>query len=201
MKKGWAIAANALIVLMELAVLWQAIRDGFFKCLQYYTIDSNLLQLVASCWALFLLIGKGRLTKAAARLRFVAASCLAVTMVTVLAILAPKHGYGFLLWGHMQQFSHLLCPLLSILSLILFEKTPELPGRTVLLPGLVTLVYGAVMLALNLVRLADGPYFFLKVYERTAAETVMYILAVLLIVAAFSALIYLLRRGRRRKQN
>lgn len=202
MRRKPALAANALIVLMELAVLYQAVRDGFLGSIKYYTIDSNLLQLAASCAALCCLLKKdGKLTKGVARLRFLAAACLAVTMVTVLTILAPQHGYKLLLWGHMQQFSHLLCPLLSMISLIFFEAKPQLPARVIWLPGFVTLGYGAVLIALNLLRLVDGPYFFLKVYNRPVSETVLWILGVLAICAMFSALLFLLRRavGKRRR--
>ena len=70
---------------------------------------------------------------------------------------------------------------------MLLEKS-ELPGKAVtVLPASATMLYGLICLLLNALRLIDGPYFFLQVYDQPASVIVMWfaIIAVLCIGLAF----------------
>ena len=116
-------------------------------CFRYFTVDSNILAAVVS---LVLLISEltalrsaSELPKWAATLKAVGAVAVGVTFFTVVLFLGPMAGYGAMFAGA-NLYMHLITPLLSMLSFVLFERKPLLKLRTTLLCVLPTLVYGVV---------------------------------------------------------
>ena len=67
-----------------------------------------------------------------------------------------------------------------------FERSESLPRRTIFMPVLATLLYGFIALFLNAIKVIDGPYFFLRVYEVPAGTIAMWfgIITVLCIALA-----------------
>lgn len=113
--------------------------------LRYFTTDSNLLAglccLPMLVWAAAVLLGKkGPIPRAIQTVKHVGTTAVTVTMLTVLFFLGPTQGYAAMLSGDML-YMHLLCPLLSILSLVLCEGC-GLTRRSCLLSTLPVLLYG-----------------------------------------------------------
>jgi hypothetical protein len=71
-------------------------------------------------------------------------------------------------------FFHTLCPIISTISYLFFEKyTFTKNSKFMIKAPIFTLIYGFVVYLLNFLRLLDGPYYFLKVYENPVINTVI----------------------------
>ena len=123
--------------------------------LRYFTTDSNLLAALCCLpmliWAAAVLLGVKRpVPRAVQTLKHIGTTAVTVTMLTVLFFLGPTQGYAVMLSGDML-YMHLLCPLLSILSLVLCEGE-GLTRRSCLLSDLPVLLYGGLYLYMVIVR-------------------------------------------------
>ena len=103
--------------------------------------------------------------------RVLAAGLLSVTFIVVLAVLSPMRGDGINGWLYMLfnkdfTFLHTLCPILTILSFVLFEKEPHLNTKSAFTATIPTLVYAILLIILNIVGAVDGPYPFLRVMNQ-----------------------------------
>ena len=173
-----ALAFNLAIIACEIA----AIIIVFFKIgyypLEYYTEDSNLFALVA-CAVMagfqvrYLKSGK-EIPHSVQMFKYMAAAVLSVTFIVVLAVLSPMRGEGINGWLYMLfnkdfTFLHTLCPILTILSFVLFEKEPHLDAKSAFTATIPTLLYAIVLIILNIVGIVgvvDGPYPFLRVMNQ-----------------------------------
>ena len=111
--------------------------------LRFFTALSNLLCAVAAlCVALCRICGC--LPYAIGVLKYVGTSAVTVTLLTVLCFLGPTLGYRKLFTGP-DLWLHLICPVLAIVSCLLWDK-PPMPFGAVFLGALPVLLYGAVYL-------------------------------------------------------
>ncbi len=110
-----AIAANIIIIVLEVIGLYLSAKRGGWKILQFYTQLSNIFALLSSI--LFLLVGEK-----AAWLRYTAVCLLTMTFLVSLFILVPM-GAGFkkMMLTNSGLFHHTLCPILSFVSYALWE--------------------------------------------------------------------------------
>jgi len=172
---------------MEIAGLILSIRNHGIALFQFYTEDSNLLAMAACALCAGYTVrnlrhGAAALPRWVKILKFMAVCCLAVTFVVVLVILAPTAGRGgfrmMFLYSSML-YHHLLCPVLALVSFILWETDPPLTRRHIRYALIPTLLYAAAALTLNILRLMDGPYPFLHVYEQPVYMSVVWCLLIL----------------------
>ena len=180
-----ALMLNLAVVVMEIvsaAMSWRQLNLGMFI---FYTQDSNILA-CAACALLAAFQIRALRTGAdipvwAQRLKYAAVCCLSVTFLVVVLVLAPMSGgaYGVMLLSGTMLYHHLLCPLAAFFGFVLFEKRPALRRIDALLPTLLTLVYAAVLTALNIARVLDGPYPFLRVYAQSVHASILWALAIL----------------------
>ena len=180
-----ALMLNLAVVVMEIvsaAMSWRQLSLGMFM---FYTQDSNILA-CAACALLAAFQIRALRTGAdipvwAQRLKYAAVCCLSVTFLVVVLVLAPMSGgaYGVMLLSGTMLYHHLLCPLAAFLGFVLFEKRPALRRIDALLPTLLTLVYAVVLTALNIARVLDGPYPFLRVYAQSVHASILWALAIL----------------------
>lgn len=180
-----ALMLNLAVVVMEIvsaAMSWRQLNLGMFM---FYTQDSNILA-CAACALLAAFQLRALRTGAAIplwaqRLKYAAVCCLSVTFLVVVLVLAPMSGgaYGVMLLSGTMLYHHLLCPLAAFLGFMLFEKRPALRRIDALLPTLLTLVYAVVLTALNIARVLDGPYPFLRVYAQSVHASILWALAIL----------------------
>lgn len=182
-----SILLNAILALTEIYAIYLSLKGhhGLSHMIIYYTEDSNILACLASFIYVFssmkqLKKGIFEPTRAAAILRYMATCCLTLTFLVVVTILAPSFGpMGFrfmMLWGSVL-YMHNICPILSLLSFVIFER-PALDKKHTLWAMVPTFLYAAVSIVLNLLRIWHGPYIFLYVYEQPVWMSVIWFILI-----------------------
>ena len=169
--------ANKLIIILEIIGIITC-RSSGFEMLIFYTQLSNLVTLISSVCLIF-----SRGSAVTVTLRYLSTVMLAMTVLITLFVLVPM-GMGFvnMMLSGMGLFHHTLCPLISITSYILWEEHSSMWG----VPVAVTFVYGVVMLCLNYTGTIDGPYPFLRVRKQSVRATLIWIAALMFLIAALS---------------
>ena len=150
-----SIALNLFVLCVEPIALPLSWEMGQAQIFTFYTEDSNIFAavvcaMVAVCqlWCIFT---GGELPRWLKRLKFMATSCLLLTFLTVVFVLAPMNGEGglyMLLCTSSMLYHHLLNPMAALLSYLLLEREPHLPRSDVRWALLPTLAYAAVILPL-----------------------------------------------------
>lgn len=178
---------NLVIVVLEIIAFIHDVNAFKLGLFEWYTVDSNVLQLVISGFVVFYCLKEkpfpGLLTVA----HFISAVGLTVTFLIAALVLAPEGGIAYYFFNDVAPINHFIGPLLSVISLLFLEKAKKLPLRIIIWPAAASLMYGAVTLVLNALRIMDGPYFFLKVYEQSAGVIITWfgIIAALCLGLAF----------------
>ena len=80
---------------------------------------------------------------------------------------------------------------------MLLERTPRLPRSTVKWALLPTVLYGGIILWLNIQRVVDGPYPFMKVYDQSVQASVLWCIAILLMNYFYAWLLWKLNGGKK----
>lgn len=177
-----ALAVNLAIIAMEIAAIFMTAEDGA-RNFMYYTQDSNYV-LLAACAAyaateLYMFKSGGELPLWIKVFKYVAACLVAETFFVVLFILAPAMGgLKYAMLDGAMVFLHFLCPLFAMVSLLLLEDTGGLEMKHIFYAMLPTLAYEIVSATLNILRIWNGPYPFLKVYQQPVYMSVFWALAV-----------------------
>ncbi len=144
-----SIIINAVIFVTTFAIVISHFRkDGVWqfsyglKQFRYFTVLSNILGAMAALLMAISQIG-GSVSRPVFLLKYLGTVSVTLTFLTVLLFLAPFQG-GFAQWFSGDFFyTHLIGPLLAILSFCLMERRPMDLGTAML--GLVPmLIYGAV---------------------------------------------------------
>lgn len=138
-------------------------------------------------------------------LRYLSTCVLMVTFLVVVLILAPSiagssveelsfsmvkelnvdhtfsivEAYKIMMLYNSMLFHHFLCPVLSLISFVLFEREPECGLRVTLLAMIPTVVYAAVLIPLNIARVVTGPYPFLMVYNQSVTASILWCIGIL----------------------
>ena len=192
-----SILLNLFIVCAEpiaLPMSWDWGHEGMFT---FYTEDSNIFAaivcaMVAVC-QLVCLFTDGQLPRWLKQLKFMAASCLTLTLLTVVFVLAPMYGEGgyyVMLCTSSMLYHHLLNPLAAILSFVLFERQPCLAHSGIWLTLVPTLIYGVNILYLNLIHLVDGPYPFLRIYDQSVQVSALWVVVIGLMAYTYAWLLW-----------
>ncbi len=204
MKKTLALISNLLIVALEVISFIILInRNGGVTVgiVYFYTRLSNLLALIAGIFVFIFIIKNksGELPKWLSMLRYIATIMLFVTLLISLFVLTPAVGSFYRMMIENQlKFHHLLCPLISIVSFIFFEKGGVLTTKDNVLALIPTLVYGIVMMILNAARVVDGPYPFLRVHNQPVWATILWFVGIFFGAFLLGLIIRLLRKAANR---
>ena len=204
MKKTLALISNLLIVVLEVISFIILInRNGGVTVgiVYFYTRLSNLLALIAGIFVFIFIIKNksGELPKWLSMLRYIATIMLFVTLLISLFVLTPAVGSFYRMMIENQlKFHHLLCPLISIVSFIFFEKGGVLTTKDNVLALIPTLVYGIVMMILNAARVVDGPYPFLRVHNQPVWATILWFVGIFFGAFLLGLIIRLLRKAANR---
>ena len=182
-----ALAANLIIIIMEILGLRLSIQQSGLSLFQYYTQDSNLLALFACAFCAGYNIrnlrrGGTALPVWVKLFKYMAVCCLMVTLVVVVTILAPtsgKDGFQIMFFHHSMLYHHLLCPVAALLSFVFLDIDPPLPRRHIRFTLIPTLLYAVIALILNIVKIMDGPYPFLHVYQQPVYMSVLWFVLIL----------------------
>ncbi|ORX75384.1 hypothetical protein BCR32DRAFT_329830 [Anaeromyces robustus] len=207
--------SNVLMIILEIVGLILCLLNGGFYNFIYYTVLSNTFGLITSViYVIYYCRSMKEIKKnkedvnldnevdtnklqlkipsCVRTLRFMSTVCLTVTFVVVFTILLPYFYSlglsGELLYYGPQLYHHIICPLLSLISFILFENG-LLTMKDVLFATLPTVIYGAVTLVLNIAKVMEGPYPFLKVYEQPVYASILYVIGIIGGTFCFSKLV------------
>lgn len=196
-KRILAFIFNLLVVVLGIVGLILSFIEHGVGNIAFYTRDSNYLAMVScAIYCVFAIISFAKKTEMphwVYTFRFISTACLMVTFIVVVAVLMPlmpEQPFTLLYSGSML-YQHTLCPILAIISLLAFETEQDLPKKYVLLSLIPTFVYAATLLTLNLLRVFQGPYFFLEVYNQPWYMTLFWGVVILGIAAIISLLLRL----------
>ena len=193
MNKKIAAVIHGVVIILELIALAYVMHTFGFGLVKYYTILSNVLQLILSIWSFSLLRKEQELPEALCIGQLVAAVCLTVTFLIAALVLAPQEGFDYYFLSDVAPINHFLGPLFSIILFLFFTGDKPLKKISIAAPLAVSLAYGVVMLLMNALRVADGPYFFLRVYDEKAGTIVMWFCVIALLCLLLAGLYLFLR--------
>ena len=203
-RKAWAaVICNAAVFVLEVIAVCFNLREGGFSVFRYYTVESNVLAgLVSLYYVVCFFVGRGEVPRWMARARFYATCCLTITFLVVVFVLAPMLE-GYTLWRLLTQgsmlYQHLLCPVLAIVSFIVFERDGRLTKRDILRSLCPTALYALVTVPLNVARVMRGPYPFLLVYEQPVWASVLWVFVIFGLAAAIATGLYFAGVPRKRR--
>lgn len=113
--------------------------DGITS-LKFFTVLSNLLNgLISLIYAVWMLKNKEN-TIVKKTVKLVGTAAVSLTFLTVCFFLGPVFGYGMMFSGA-NFWLHLICPVASILSFIIFERGTEIPFKNTFFSVIPTALY------------------------------------------------------------
>ena len=184
------LVVNLILVIIEIIALIHDIYAFGSKLFEWYTIDSNVLQLVISGLIIYYLLRKKAIPGYVTILHFISAVGLTVTFLIAAFVLAPEGGVRYYFIENVAPINHLIAPALSVISLLFLERTEKSKWTIVLYPAAATLAYGLICLVLNAMSILDGPYFFLQVGKQPAGVIVMWFVIIGILCLGLSVLYY-----------
>ena len=201
MKK--AAVLHTILFILEIVAFIHDIRAFGMSMFKYYTIDSNLLQMIVSGMIVYCVVfaKKDRIPRYLSILHLICAVCLTITFLIALLVLAPQEGFAYYFLENVAPINHFLGPLISVITFLFMERSGELPKRALFAPLSATLLYGVVALILNALRVLDGPYFFLKVYDTPVGTIIMWFAIISVLCIVLSGLyLWIKNRIQRKKE-
>ena len=181
MKNKKSLYLNLIIVILE--IIGFIITIGVNKRIgyEYYTQDSNILALISSLLFVILLISKKDIPRWLQLFKYMTTICLTVTFLVVIFILAPmlEFNFGYLLFHNELLYQHLLCPVLSIITFLLFDNICILKRRDSFLGISLTTLYAIILVTLNYFELVSGPYPFLMVHKQSIFMSIFWFITIL----------------------
>jgi len=198
MKKNFIAAffINLTIVILEIIGLIISIQNDKVLTFTFYTTDSNFLALITSfLFCIFAVIAfttKTPIPKWIKILRFISTACLSLTFFLSICIIIPLYPnlFSLMLLENFGLYHHFLCPLLSIISFIVFEKNEPLKKNVIIFALLPTITYGLINLSLNLLKIISGPYPFFYLFLVPWQTPLLAILFILLTAFAIAFFLY-----------
>lgn len=173
-----AFIINILIIILELFAFLVCYKESGFACFKYYTQDSNLFLMFTSLlYVISLLICDKKIPHFVSLLKYAATTSVVITFLTVVTILAPvMGGYKAMLLDGTMLIHHLICPIFAFVTFVFFEKHNLNGLKDALISMIFTCLYGVVAITLNVLKIMDGPYPFLKVYDQTILMSIFWLI-------------------------
>lgn len=174
-----ALVINLTIIVLELIGFILAIKELGIETIIYYTEDSNFLVLIASILFSYYLIRQREIPKWLSILKYIAAVSVTITFLVVIFILSWMSEFSFieLLTHESMLYHHTLCPILAIVSFTLLEKYAFTKKDTIKALYF-TIIYAVIMIPMNILKVVDGPYPFLKVTSQPILVSLMWIVII-----------------------
>lgn len=180
-----------LTVLEIIAAVYMLGTEGL-SVFRYYTVDSNMLQLVVSLCFLVCFFRKKEIPAALMVLHLISTVCLTVTFLIAAFVLMPQSTFSYYFLNNVAPINHFLGPVLSVAALMLSDV--RIPKKAFLAPSAATLLYGVIAVLLNIAGVLKGPYFFLEVYTTPLSTVVMWFLIIFFLCMALSLIYMALHR-------
>ena len=191
MKRSVVILHLILTVLETIAAVYMLGTSGL-SVFKYYTVDSNMLQLVVSAGFLVCFFRKKEIPAALMVLHLVSTVCLTVTFLIAAFVLMPQSSFSYYFLDNVAPINHFLGPVLSVAALMLSDE--QIPKKAFLAPPAATLLYGVIALLLNIAGVLKGPYFFLEIYTTPLKTVVMWFLIIFFLCMVLSLIYMALHR-------
>ena len=173
-----AFIINILIIILELFAFLVCYKESGFACFKYYTQDSNLFLMFTSLlYVISLLICDKKIPHFVSLLKYAATTSVVITFLTVVTILAPvMGGYKAMLLDGTMLIHHLICPIFGFVTFVFFEKHNLNGLKDALISMIFTCLYGVVAVTLNILKIMDRTYPFLKVYDQTILISIFWLI-------------------------
>ena len=135
---------HLLLIIFEIVALVHDLQSFGLSMFQYYTIDSNLLQMFVSAMIVwwFLCKKEEELPVWLCILHLVCAVCLTITFLIALLVLAPQEGFSYYFLQDVAPINHFLAPVFSVITFLFMEKSKTLPKMAIFAPMAATLLLG-----------------------------------------------------------
>lgn len=179
---------NIIIIVLEIIGTTICASNTGLEMFSFYTTDSNIFALTAcivfaafTVRALFFK-DKPDIPKPVKILKYISVCCLSVTFIVVVTMFAPvlgEDGYVQMLFEGDFLYYHFACPLLSLISFVLFEGGTELEEAYSVAATIPTAIYAVVAVLLNIFRIISGPYPFLEIYNQPVYLSVLWFLMII----------------------
>lgn len=191
--KVLSVAVNVLLALMEfvglvlMVELYKSYNLHPLGWLQYYTQLSNIFSMLAALAVAFfgirdLVKNTDSTPKWVRVVKFSSACCLVQTFLVTMFVLAPMGmmgGFVPIMFEGPNLYHHFLCPIVSVLSLVITERGEKLTLKHCVYALVPTLIYGVVSVTLNILKIWHGPYPFLYVYEQPFYMSIIWTVVIL----------------------
>ncbi len=181
-----SIVLNTLIIVFEIIGLILNLKNDSLRVFLNYDQINNLLLMIVSGFLVyfnFMCLKKEKeIPQLIILFKYIVTSMVMLTFIDQAFVIPSGLGFnkiGFLLFQGSALFLHTLCPLLSLVSLLFYERV-TLKKYDYLLATIPTVAYGVIMLLLNYLKVITGPYGYFLVHETSIKELAPYLFILLL---------------------
>lgn len=183
MKKNKELIINIIYIICEsIGILITCNTLHKFQ-FEYYTLDSNLFAFIIGVIYVLYINRNKKIPRWLQLTRMISVMGLTLTFLVVLFILLPAYNFNFkFMFLGANFFLHLLCPLLLLYIYIFIDKKKKLSNKELLICLIPTIIYAAILIILNILRIVDGPYFFLKVYNQSPIVSLLWFIFIIIFV-------------------
>ena len=184
------VIVNLLIIILEIIAFIHDCTVFGLSLFKWYTVDSNILQLVVSISVVYYCIKDKELPDTLTLTHFISAVGLTITFLIAAFVLAPEGGIRYYFIENVAPINHLIGPALSVVSLLFLEKVRKMPMHVIIWPAVVSLIYGIICLILNACNVLEGPYFFLEIHKQPAGTIITWFVIIAVLCVAISFVYY-----------
>lgn len=188
----YAMILNIILAVLGVIGLALCLKQNGDLYLNYYTQQSVILSTIAAAvmaffWWRKLKKPKTKVPMWAILLKYASVVSLTITFLVVLLVLIPIYatemGFwnatGWLLLSSSMVYTHTLCPIIAAVLFLFFERHQFSGWKKVFIALIPTFLYAAVAIILNIAKVWDGPYPFLRVYVNPIWQTILYVVGIL----------------------
>lgn len=200
---------NILIIIMEIIAIILSYQKHNFTFVKFYTQDSNVFALITSLIYVvyIILLNKNKISqlpKWLTLLKFMSTCMLTLTFLVVIFVLVPmtnnlKEAYIEMLFKGSSLFMHFLCPILAFITFVNFDEKVDISLKNTTIVLIPTIVYAVITICLNFMKLLDGPYPFLRVYNQPWYISIVWAIAIIGIAYLIIFLLYNLLKIKKTK--
>lgn len=213
-----ALALNIILIVIGLIGLIETIIGFGNPALEYYTQLSNYFALIsATIYTIYLYknikaktiennnnkeIKDTTIPKWVSILKYSSTLSLLVTFLVVVFILTPMFGLKSFSWMLLQGtnlYFHTICPILTFISFIFFEKHNIKGLRDNIRAMYFTMIYATLFIILNILRVVKGPYPFLMVHDQPIYMSIIWFILIVGGAFGLSMLIMLIKNKQENK--
>ena len=201
-KTTLAIIINLAVFILSTVGNYIAYSRNGNNTFYYYTQLSNIFLAVASLIYAFFLFKElkdkdYRMPQFIRIIKYMATSIITVTFFIVMTVLAPMalpdgiDAAIHVIVGGSCLYQHLFSPVLSIASFIFLEGNEKYTVKDNILAIIPTLAYAIILVYINIVKIFDGPYPFLRVHNQPVWASAAWFVVILSIAYVLA---FVLRR-------